>query len=92
MGEIVGDCDVLEPIKGRDSELRSSDGSKGIDFVDAVNSSFDSVVDRIDVVLNGRPEIPEGGLEEGADLWQRGQTNGGEMLKDGSSKPLEWQR
>ena len=74
-----------------DSELRSRDVREGIDFVDPVNGSFDSVVDRSDVVLNGRPEISEGVLDEGGDLWEQDQTNGKKM-EDSVSGPPEQQR
>ena len=81
--------DVLESIKRRNGELRSGDVREGIDFVDPVNGSFDSVVDGSDVVLNGRPEISEGALDEVGDLWEQGQTNRKKIMNDGVSGPLE---
>lgn len=70
LGEIIGDLDVLESIKRRDSELGGGDVCEGVDFVDAVNSGLDSVVDRSDVILNGCPEISESVLDEVGDLRQ----------------------
>ena len=68
MGKIIGDLDVLEAIERRDRELGNGDVRKGIDFVDRVNGSLDSVVDGIDVVLDGCPEIAKSGLDEVGDL------------------------
>ena len=68
MGKVIGDLDILEPIERRDSELRSSDVSEGIDFVDPVNSGLDGIVDGGNVVLDGCPEITKSGLDEVGDL------------------------
>jgi hypothetical protein len=87
-----GDLDVLKRIEGRDGELRSGDVREGIDTVDPVNGRFDSVIDRSDVVLNGRPEISEGALDEVGDLWEEGQTNRKTIMNNGVSGPLGRQR
>ena len=58
----------MEPIERRDSELGNGDVRKGVNLVDPVNGSLDSVVDGSDVVLDGCPEIAKGGLDEVGDL------------------------
>jgi len=52
LGKIIGDLDILEPIKRRDRELGSGDVPERAEIIDAVNSSLDSVVDGSDVVLD----------------------------------------
>lgn len=58
----------MESIERRDRELGNGDVRKGIDLVDRVNGSLDSVVDGSDVVLDGCPEIAESSLDEVGDL------------------------
>jgi hypothetical protein len=68
LGEVIGDLDVLEPVKRRDRELGNGDVPEGVDIIDPVNGSLDSVVDGSDVVLDGRPEIAKSALDEVGDL------------------------
>jgi len=68
LGKIIGDLDILEPIKRRDRELGSGDVRERVDIIDTVNGSLDSIVDGSDVVLDGRPEIAKSVLDEIGDL------------------------
>jgi hypothetical protein len=72
LGKVVGNLDVLEPIERRDAELGSGDVGKRVDFIDRVDGSLDSVVDRRDVALDRRPEIAKSGLDEARYLEQEG--------------------
>ena len=82
----------MESIQARNTNLRDRNIGERIDFVDCVNSPFDNVVSRGDIVLNARPQPVRDGPKDLVNLGRytvNGTTNDVEIIRTSLTAPIK---